>query len=165
MNFIHRALGEGLAPDDFLQAMADIYKEPQVWGELDRYPQYVQDVVYIIDYDTVVQMEGLDACAASPRAERYMRALLNCGADREAEILKRAKELADSDPDYEDEAVDAEMETLCRQTALNQDYESFWGLVRLYIARSRERESEGVPWERKTNPSTPGTASGCGRNF
>ena len=27
MNFIHRALGEGLAPDDFLQAMADIYKE------------------------------------------------------------------------------------------------------------------------------------------
>ena len=110
-------------------------------------------------------MEGLDACAASPRAERYIQALLNCGADGEAEILKRAKELADSDPDYEDEAVDAEMETLYRQTALNQDYESFWGLVRLYIARSRERESEGVPWERKTNPSTPGTASGCGRNF
>ena len=109
--------------------------------------------------------QGLDACAASPRAEQYVQALLNCGADREAEILKRAKELADSDPDYEDEAVDAEMETLCRQTALNQDYESFWGLVRLYIARSRERESEGVPWERKTNPSTPGTASGCGRNF
>ena len=139
MNFIDRALaqGDGLTPDDFLQAMADIYKEPQVWRELDRYPQYVRDVIYIIDYDTEVQMEGLDACAASPRAEQYIRALLNCGAVAEAELLKRAKALADSDPSYEDEAFDAEMEALSRRIALNQDYEGFWDLVRGYIERSQ----------------------------
>ena len=139
MNFIDRALaqGDGLTPDDFLQAMADIYKEPQVWQELDRYPQYVRDVIYIIDYDTEVQMEGLDACAASPRAEQYIRALLNCGAVAEAELLKRAKALADSDPSYEDEAFDAELESLYRQIALNQDYEGFWDLVRGYIERSQ----------------------------
>ena len=137
MNFIDRALaqGEGLTPDDFLQAMADIYKEPQVWRELERYPQYIQDVIYIIDYDTEVQMEGLDACAASPRAEQYIQALLNCGAAAEAEILKRAGEL--SGPDYEDKAVDAEMDNLCQQIALNQDYDAFWDLVRGYIERSR----------------------------
>ena len=68
MNFIDRALarGDALDADDFLQAMADIYKEPQVWLELDRYPQYIQDIIHIVDYDTAVQMEGLDACAASP---------------------------------------------------------------------------------------------------
>lgn len=139
MNFIDRALaqGDGLTPDDFLQAMADIYKEPQVWRELDRYPQYVRDVIYIIDYDTEVQMEGLDACAASPQAEQYIRALLNCGAVAEAELLKRAKALADSDPNYEDEAFDAELESLYRQIALNQDYEGFWDLVRGYIERSQ----------------------------
>ena len=139
MNFIDRALaqGDGLTPDDFLQAMADIYKESQVWRELDRYPQYVRDVIYIIDYDTEVQMEWLDACAASPRAEQYIRALLNCGAVAEAELLKRAKALADSDPSYEDEAFDAEMEALSRQIALNQDYEGFWDLVRGYIERSQ----------------------------
>lgn len=139
MNFIDRALaqGDGLTPDDFLQAMADIYKESQVWRELDRYPQYVRDVIYIIDYDTEVQMEGLDACAASPRAEQYIRALLNCGAVAEAELLKRAKALADSDPSYEDEAFDAELESLYRQIALNQDYEGFWDLVRGYIERSQ----------------------------
>ena len=139
MNFIDRALaqGESLTPDDFLQAMADIYKEPQVWRTLDRYPQYVRDVIYIIDYDTEVQMEGLDACAASPRAEQYIRALLNCGAVAEAELLKRAKALADSDPSYEDEAFDAELESLYRQIALNQDYEGFWDLVRGYIERSQ----------------------------
>ena len=139
MNFIDRALdqGESLTPDDFLQAMADIYKEPQVWRELDRYPQYVRDVIYTIDYDTEVQMEGLDACAASPRAELYIQALLNCGAVAEAEILKRARELSLSDPDDEDEAVDAEMDILYQQIALNQDYDDFWNLVRGYIERSR----------------------------
>ena len=140
MNFIHRALAQGrrLSDDDFLQAMADIYKEPQVWQELDRYPQYVQDVIYVIDYDTEVQMEGLDACAVSPRVEQYIQALRNCGAVSEAEILKRAKKLTDSDSDYEDEAVDAEMERLYRQIALNQNYEEFWDLVRGYIGRERK---------------------------
>lgn len=139
MNFIDRALarGDALDADDFLQAMADIYKEPQVWQELDRYPQYIQDIIHIVDYDTEVQMEGLDACAASPRAEQYIQALLNCGAVSEAEILKRAKKLTDSDPDYEDETVDAELEALYRQIALNQNYEEFWDLVRGYIKRSQ----------------------------
>ena len=140
MNFIDRALAQGdaLDADDFLQAMADIYKEPQVWQELDRYPQYIQDIIHIVDYDTEVQMEGLDACAASPRVEQYIQALLNCGAVSEAEILKRAKKLTDSDSDYEDEAVDAEMEKLYRQIALNQNYEEFWDLVRGYIGRERK---------------------------
>lgn len=139
MNFIDRALarGDALDADDFLQAMADIYKEPQVWQELDRYPQYIQDIIHIVDYDTEVQMEGLDACAASPCAEQYIQALLNCGAVSEAEILKRAKKLTDSDPDYEDETVDAELEALYRQIALNQNYEEFWDLVRGYIKRSQ----------------------------
>ena len=140
MNFIHRALAQGrrLSDDDFLQAMADIYREPQVWQELDRYPPYIRDVIYVIDYDTEVQMEGLDACAASPRAEQYIQALHNCGAVSEAELLKRAKKLTDSDSDYEDEAVDAEMEKLYRQIALNQNYEEFWDLVRGYIGRERK---------------------------
>ena len=53
MNFIDRALARGrrLNDDDFLQAMADIYREPQVWQELDRYPPYIRDVIYVIDYD------------------------------------------------------------------------------------------------------------------
>ena len=137
MNFIDRALAQGdaLDADGFLQAMADIYKEPQVWQELDRYPQYIQDIIHIVDYDTEVQMEGLDACAASPRAEQYIQALMYCGAAAEAEILKRAREL--SGPDYEDEAVDAEMGILYQQIALNQDYNAFWDLVRGYIERSR----------------------------
>ena len=72
-----------------------------------------------------------------PHAEQYIQALLNCGAAAEAEILKRAWELSLSGPDYEDEAVDAEMDILYQQIALNQDYDAFWDLVRGYIERSR----------------------------
>ena len=139
MNFIDRALAQGdaLTDDDLLQAMADIYQEPQVWQELDRYPQYVRDVIYIIDYDTEVQLEGLDACAASPNAEQYIQALEDCGAASEAEILRQARALADSDPDCEDETVSAGFEALSRRTALRQDYEGFWDLVRAHIGRER----------------------------
>ena len=162
INFIDQALAQGdaLTPDDFLQAMADIYKEPQVWRELDRYPQYIQDVIYIIDYDTEVQMEGLDACAVSSYAEQYIQALLNCGAVAEAEILKRARELSLSAPDYEDTAVDAEMETLHRQTALNRDYEGFWNLVRRYIKRSNaQKEMNG---HAESHPHRPPQAGAAG---
>lgn len=142
MDFIERALaqGDGLSADGFLQAMADIYREPQVWQELDRYPQYVQDVIWLIDYDTEVQMEGLDGFVTGPHAAQYeqtCRALRNCGAAAEAELLQRAKALADRDPDYEDEAVEEELEALCRQTALRQDSEGFWDLVRAYIEKER----------------------------
>lgn len=148
MNFIDRALaqGEELSPDGFLQAMADIYKEPRVWQELGRYPQYIQDVIYIIDYDTEIQMVGLDAFVTGPYAEQYeqtIQALLRCGASAEAEVVRRAKELADTEADYDEktfdeDAFDAEMNALCRRTALYQDYEGFWGLVRAYIEKSRE---------------------------
>ena len=148
MNFIDRALarGEELSPDGFLQTMGDIYKEPQVWQELDRYPQYVRDVIYLIDYDTEVQMEGLDGFVTGPHAEQCeqtVEALLRCGASAEAEIVRRAKELADTEADYDGEtfdedAFDAEMNALCGQIALYQDYEGFWELVRAYIEKSRE---------------------------
>lgn len=150
MNFIDRALlqGEKLTADGFLQAMADIYKEPQVWKELDRYPQYIQDIVYIIDYDSQVQMEGLDAFVTGPHREQYeqtRQALLNCGAAEEARILERAMALTDTelncDEDTFDEDIfDAEMNALCGQIALYQDYDAFWELVRAYIGRSRAKK-------------------------
>ena len=144
MNLIDRALAQGdsLTADDLLQAMADLYKEPQVWQELAQYPQYIQDIAYIVDYDTQVQMEGLDAFVTGPHAEQYeqtWQALMNCGAVDEARILERVKSLADSDLACEDSAADDEIAVLCRKIALYQDYDAFWDLVRAYIERSWKR--------------------------
>ena len=55
MNFIDKAFEQNLKGDDFLQAMADIYSEPEVYKELKKYPRFVADVLkkakdlYILD--------------------------------------------------------------------------------------------------------------------
>ena len=60
MNFIDKAFEQNLKGDDFLQAMADIYSEPEVHKELKKYPRFVADIITVIDYDTALQMDGLD---------------------------------------------------------------------------------------------------------
>ena len=60
MNFIDKAFEQNLKGDDFLQAMADIYSEPEVYKELKKYPRFVADIITVIDYDTALQMDGLD---------------------------------------------------------------------------------------------------------
>ena len=146
MNFIDRALAQGdaLTDDGFLQDMADIYKEPQVWAELDRYPLYIGDVIHLIDYDTELQMEGLDSVVTGRQYERVLQALERCGAVGEADILRRAGECSDRGPDEEAEELDA----LSRQLAIHQDYAGFWDLVRTYIGKERRshRQGRGDPW-------------------
>lgn len=137
MNFIDVALANrnNLSDDDFLQAMADIYKEPEVWNILDTYSQYIQDVIYIIDYDTVLQMEGLMDVLEGSMSENYPKiynALINSGALDEAHILQEARCLDIESDDYDEQIVRLE-----NQTALYNDYEFFWTLVRNYIGRNR----------------------------
>ena len=146
MNFIDSALahGDSLSDDDFLQAMADIYKEPKVWDILDKYPQYIQDVIYIIDYDTELQMEGLEGILNCCPYEKMHSALINAGALEEARILDEAHilyETSSSGGENEDcdEQYYEQMEKLQSQTALHNDYESFWNMVRGYIGKNRIR--------------------------
>ena len=142
MNFIDTALANqcNLSDDDFLQAMADIYQEPEVWKILHKYPQYIQDAIYIIDYDTELQMEGLESVLEGPMSEKYVKihtALLNCGALEEAHILEEARCLNIDSDDNDDDDYYEQMEILESQTALHNDYDHFWDLVRDYIGKCR----------------------------
>ena len=132
MNFIDKAFGDKLADDDFLQAMADIYKEPKVRKILHQYPRFVSDVITIIDYDTALQMDGFDDIINGNLSNKYLEiveALERCGAKQEADVLKTAKELSDTNEDRYDEKYDE----LNSKIALHNDYEGFWDLVRTYI--------------------------------
>lgn len=138
MNFIDTTLANwnNLSDDDFLQAMAGIYHEPEVRQILDKYPQFIQDIIHIIDYDTELQMEGLEGVLEGCMSEMYEEihnALLNCGALDEARILHEARHL-----DIESDDYDEQIARLQRQTALYNDYESFWNLVRNYIGKNKK---------------------------
>lgn len=135
VNFIDRAFEQKLSGDNFLQAMADIYSEPEVYKILNQYPIFVADVISIIDYDTALQMDGLDDVIGGNLSNRYaeiIEALKRCGVEQEANILKKAKELSDTDEDRYDE----EYETFNSQIALHNDYTGFWDIIRAYIDKN-----------------------------
>ena len=129
MNFIDRILDNNLHGDDFLQAMADIYSESEVRQVLYHYPQFVKDIVLIIDYDTAIQMEGLGAVIYGSLEEKFpeiLQALDNCGAGFEVDILRRAKAMTQSE-------FKEGYANLYNELAINNDYDGFWDLVRSYI--------------------------------
>ena len=135
MNFIDKAFEQNLKGDDFLQAMADIYLEPEVYKELKKYPRFVADIITVIDYDTALQMDGLDDVISGNLSNRYVEiinALENFGAKDEADVLKKAKELYILD----DGSYDKEYNNLNGRLALNNDYDGFWDTVRAYIDRN-----------------------------
>lgn len=132
MNFIDKAFESNLSGDDFLQAMADVYSEDNVRDELDKYPQFIKDVILIIDYDLELQMGGLDEVINGNLEEQLpeiLQALDNCGASQEADVLRQAKSMTLDD--YEEN-----YEVLYDKLAINNDYEEFWDLVRDYIDAS-----------------------------
>ncbi|QAA32165.1 DMP19 family protein [Clostridium manihotivorum] len=135
MNFIDRALERinEMSADEFLQAMADVYKEAIDRNEIKKYPQFVQDVIFIIDYDTELQMEGLVGFfndSTKDYVNETISALKNCGAIKEAEILEKCKAI--NIEDY-DGYLDLENETY-----INNDLEGFWQLVDSYIEREKK---------------------------
>lgn len=135
MNFIDKAFAQNLKGDDFLQAMADIYLEPEVYKELKKYPRFVADIITVIDYDTALQMDGLADIISGNLSNRYMEiinALENCGAKDEVDVLKKAKKLYVLD----DGSYDKEYNNLSSRLALNNDYDGFWDMVRAYINRN-----------------------------
>ena len=135
MNFIDKAFEQNLKGDDFLQAMADIYLEPEVYKELKKYPRFVADIITVIDYDTALQMDGLDDVISGNLSNRYVEiinALENFGAKDEADVLKKAKKLYVLD----DGSYDKEYNNLNGRLALNNDYDGFWDTVRAYIDRN-----------------------------
>ena len=135
MNFIDKAFEQNLKGDDFLQAMVDIYSEPEVYKELKKYPRFVADIITVIDYDTALQMDGLDDVISGNLSNRYaeiINALENFGAKAEADVLKKAKELYILD----DGSYDKEYNNLSSRLALNNDYDGFWDMVRAYIDRN-----------------------------
>ena len=122
MNFIDEAINSKLTGDDFLQAMTGIYSFPEVWGELDNYPNWIKDVITIIDYDTELQMEGLDIKNYS----KVIDALKRCDLCEEANLLEKIN----------DNISDDEMTNVYNQLAANNDYDSFWDKLRYYINKN-----------------------------
>ena len=113
MSFIDEALQNSASGEDFVQAMADIYSHPEV--NLADYPEWIRNIITIIDYDSNLSMEGLDFKSY----EEEIKALRSAGLDDEADLLANLSE----------DSTDDDLEKCYSQLALNNDYDAFWDAV------------------------------------
>ena len=113
MSFIDEALQNSTSGEDFVQAMADIYSHPEV--NLADYPEWIRNIITIIDYDTNLSMEGLNFKSY----EEEIEALRSAGLDDEADLLANLSE----------DSTDDDLEKCYSQLALNNDYDAFWDAV------------------------------------
>jgi len=121
MNFIDEALGKHLNAHDFLQAMGEIRNHPEVREALQAYPQWIRDVITVIDYDTEMTTEGMENREYTPE----IAALRRCGINKEAELLSMVHETSDY------AALSA---IYPRLACLNEDdYTVFWNCLEAYI--------------------------------
>lgn len=112
MNFIDDALKNNNSGEGFVQAMAGIYVHSNIRDELVNYPKWIRNIITIIDYDTDLQMEGLDFKSY----DNEIMALKDVGLMEEAEALS----LLNSD------STDEDIESVYSKLAINNDYDEFW---------------------------------------
>lgn len=122
MNFIDEALQNCKTGEEFVQAMADIYSNSYVRNELNNYPEWIKDIIVIIDYDTYLQMEGLDL----KTYEVEIEAMKNIGLFQEVRALEKINE----------QSSNKDLEECYENLALNNDYESFWNQVYFYVEKN-----------------------------
>lgn len=122
MNFIDEALQNCKTGEEFVQAMADIYSNSYVRNELNYYPKWIKDIIVIIDYDTSLQMGGLDL----KTYEVEIEAMKNMGLFQEAKALEKINE----------QSSNKDLEECYDNLALNNDYESFWNQVYFYAEKN-----------------------------
>ena len=122
MGFIEDALNTSSNGEEFVNAMADIYKHPEVNNQLSSYPEWIRNIITIIDYDTNLVCEGLDFKSY----EKEIEALNSIGLFYEAELLASLS----------NESSDDEVEKCYSQLAYNNDYEGFWNEVFKYADRN-----------------------------
>lgn len=86
INFIEEILTNinSLRAEDVIESMAEIYNIPIDREDLVKYPQFIQDIIFIIDYDTELSMNGILGFlknSTNKYLPQTITALKNIGAD------------------------------------------------------------------------------------
>ena len=98
--------------------MADIYEHPEVRETLKNYPLWIRNIIAVIDYDTELTMDGLDAKSY----EDTIAALTDMGLAVEAEALMP----------LEGNTSQEVLDSCYEKIALNNNYEDFLNKIYSY---------------------------------
>ncbi|SHL29070.1 DMP19 family protein [Flavobacterium chilense] len=131
MNFIEKTLNNlcDMTADDVVQSMAKIYNEPIDRNKLLEYPQFIRDIIFLIDFDTEMNMQG-DVLQNSIKEHvpNIITALGNIEANNESKILQEIYKRFQQNPD--DEMIDK----LYAKMYLYTDFD-IWLLLDIYVEK------------------------------
>lgn len=141
MNFIDRILDNlhQMTADDVVELMVkNIYDEPIERDQLSKYPQFISDIIFIIDFDTEMTMQGdvlqNSICEYVPN---IITALKNIKAENEANILQEIYERYQQDP--EDEMID----DLYNKMYINTDFD-IWPILDAYVEKEMVKYKRNI---------------------
>lgn len=132
INFIEEILTNinSLRAEDVIESMAEIYNTPIDREDLVKYPQFIQDIIFIIDYDTELSMNGILGFiknSTNKYLPQTIDALKNIGADTDVEVLKKISSF-DTYKNIND------IESLSEKIYLYNDFD-IWKLLEEYVER------------------------------
>lgn len=136
MNFIDKAIAciKSMSADDVIQAMSKIYDEPIERTELEKYPQFIQDTIFIIDLDTELSMEGIGGVLENSSGmyiDKIITALRNIYAENDANLLQQIFNI------YKENSEDDSIEELANQLYLYSGFD-IWGLLNTYVEKQKQ---------------------------
>ena len=142
MNFIDNILQrlDTMSADDIIQEIGgNIYGANIERNEILKYPQFVQDIIFLVDMDTELNMQG-DILANSTRLyiSNMVIALKNIHADNQAILLQNIFDTYNSiqngeDEDKMEEIIDGLYNEMYFHTGFN-----IWSLLESYVEHEKE---------------------------
>ncbi|CEP45631.1 Uncharacterised protein [[Clostridium] sordellii] len=132
INFIEEILTNinSLRAEDVIESMAEIYNIPIDREDLVKYPQFIQDIIFIIDYDTELSMNGILGFlknSTNKYLPQTITALKNIGADTDVEVLKKISS-------FNTYKNINDIESLSEKIYLYNDFD-IWKLLEEYVER------------------------------
>lgn len=133
MNFIDAVMKrlDIMSADDVIQEIGgSIYDNPAVRKELHKYPQFIQDIIFIVDLDTALNMDGDVLVNNENDIPNMITALQNIHANNDASILQKIYDTYRANPNYDAifKAIDGMYEKMYLYTGFD-----IWPLLETYV--------------------------------
>lgn len=143
MNFLDGLLQrlDTMSVDDIIQEIGgNLYKSGIGREEILKYPQFIQDIVFLIDMDTELNMQGdVLVNSTSQFVPNMITALQNIHADKEAVLLQTVLDTAHTmnlQEDKDEDEVDAIIEDLYHRMYFRTGFD-IWSLLEAYVDKEK----------------------------
>lgn len=126
-----------LSADDIIQTLgSEMYeKEFPELDKLGNYPKFIQDAIYIIEFDTELAMNGIGGVLENRInciIPKIIKAFQNIEANQEADILSQIYAI------YQTSPCSDEIETLRKSFYLYTSFD-IWSLLETYVEQEKNK--------------------------